>query len=186
MCHGFRLTKRDDYFPVNFDHFWIKHHFWGSWGSTKNWLEPKIGPPLANLVCQNLWHAPYKNLWSVLLTSSSNHSYTIDTKHNFNILEKFHRFDIWLSLKASNRRAKKGGLLYPCSFSSRKGFALGWWTILGFVRAAQNWWLEVQKTIPHISLILARTLSLTHTLTQTLAHTLSHTHIYADAKFCII
>ena len=21
VCHGFRLTKRDDYFQVNFDHF---------------------------------------------------------------------------------------------------------------------------------------------------------------------
>ena len=27
VCHGFRLTKRDDYFRVNFDHFWINHHF---------------------------------------------------------------------------------------------------------------------------------------------------------------
>ena len=26
VCHGFRLTTRDDYFQVNFDHFWSKHH----------------------------------------------------------------------------------------------------------------------------------------------------------------
>ena len=39
--HGFRLTKRDDYFGVNFDYFWI---FRGSWGNIQNWLEPKIEP----------------------------------------------------------------------------------------------------------------------------------------------
>ena len=27
VCHGFRLTKWDDYFLVNFDHFWIERHF---------------------------------------------------------------------------------------------------------------------------------------------------------------
>jgi len=27
VCHGFRLTKRDDYFWVDFDHFWIEHYF---------------------------------------------------------------------------------------------------------------------------------------------------------------
>ena len=27
MCHGFRLTKQDDYFWVNFDHFWSKYYF---------------------------------------------------------------------------------------------------------------------------------------------------------------
>ena len=34
----------DDYFPVTFDHFLSKHHFLGSWGSIKNWLEPKSEP----------------------------------------------------------------------------------------------------------------------------------------------
>ena len=27
VCHGFRFTKRDDYFRVTFDHFWSKRHF---------------------------------------------------------------------------------------------------------------------------------------------------------------
>ena len=27
VCHGFILTKRDDNFWVNFDHFWSKHHY---------------------------------------------------------------------------------------------------------------------------------------------------------------
>ena len=41
VCHRFRLTNRNDYFGVNFDHFWIKQYFWGSLGSLENWLEPK-------------------------------------------------------------------------------------------------------------------------------------------------
>ena len=44
VCRGFRLTKQDDYFRVNFDHFWSVV-FWGTWGSSKNWLEPKTLPP---------------------------------------------------------------------------------------------------------------------------------------------
>jgi len=36
VCHEFKLTKRDDYFWVVFDHSWSKHHFWGNWGSIKN------------------------------------------------------------------------------------------------------------------------------------------------------
>ncbi len=28
VCRKFRLTKRVDYFWVNFDHFWIKQYFW--------------------------------------------------------------------------------------------------------------------------------------------------------------
>ncbi len=27
VCHGSRLTKQDDYFWVDFDHFWIERHF---------------------------------------------------------------------------------------------------------------------------------------------------------------
>jgi len=27
VCHGFRLITPDDYFQVNFDHFYIEHHF---------------------------------------------------------------------------------------------------------------------------------------------------------------
>jgi len=32
VCHGFRSTNRDDYFQVNFDHFWIKQYFWRQLG----------------------------------------------------------------------------------------------------------------------------------------------------------
>ncbi len=59
VSHGFRLTKQDDYFWVDFDHFWSEHHFWGSWGSSENLLEPRIRPPLANLACPNMWNALY-------------------------------------------------------------------------------------------------------------------------------
>jgi len=33
--------------------------FRGSWGSIKNWLEPKIEPPSGNLACPNRWNALY-------------------------------------------------------------------------------------------------------------------------------
>jgi len=33
--------------------------FWGSWGSSKNWLEPKAKPPFWILACQNRWNALY-------------------------------------------------------------------------------------------------------------------------------
>jgi len=32
VCQGFRLTKRDIYFWVNFDHFWIEQYFWRQMG----------------------------------------------------------------------------------------------------------------------------------------------------------
>jgi len=32
VCHGFRLTKRDDYFWVDSDHFWIDQYFWRQLG----------------------------------------------------------------------------------------------------------------------------------------------------------
>jgi len=34
VCHGFRLTKRDDYFLVSFDHFQSKHWSFGS----RSWI----------------------------------------------------------------------------------------------------------------------------------------------------
>ena len=44
-CHRFRLTKRHDYFWVDFDHFWSKYHFfWRQMehaSSSKNQLEPR-------------------------------------------------------------------------------------------------------------------------------------------------
>ncbi len=33
--------------------------FLGSWGSSKNWLELEIKPPLSNLVCINRWNTLY-------------------------------------------------------------------------------------------------------------------------------
>jgi len=39
--------------------FELRSIFWGSWGSIENLLEPKIEPPLENLVCRNLWNALY-------------------------------------------------------------------------------------------------------------------------------
>ncbi len=28
VCHRFRLINQDDYFGIDFDHFWIKQYFW--------------------------------------------------------------------------------------------------------------------------------------------------------------
>ena len=33
VCRGYRLMKRDDYFWVNSDHFWSKHHFFEAAGA---------------------------------------------------------------------------------------------------------------------------------------------------------
>ena len=60
MCHGFRLTKRDDYFWVNFDHFWIKQYFWRQLGLYWNMVEPTTTPPSGNLARPNLWNCLYK------------------------------------------------------------------------------------------------------------------------------
>ena len=38
--HEVRLSMRDYYFWVKFDHLWRKRNFWGSWGSSKMWLKP--------------------------------------------------------------------------------------------------------------------------------------------------
>jgi len=45
VCHGFRLTKPDDYFWVNVNPFCIEQFFKGSWGSIENWFDPKTEPP---------------------------------------------------------------------------------------------------------------------------------------------
>ena len=42
VCHRFRLTQWDDYFWVTFE---ASLNFLGSFGSSKNWLEPKTKPP---------------------------------------------------------------------------------------------------------------------------------------------
>jgi len=39
VCHGFILTKQDDYFSFDFDHFCIEHHFRGCWGSSEGWVD---------------------------------------------------------------------------------------------------------------------------------------------------
>jgi hypothetical protein len=35
--------------------------FWGSWGSSENWLKLKIEPPLSNLTCLQRWNT----LWNL-------------------------------------------------------------------------------------------------------------------------
>jgi len=59
VCHGFRLTKRNDYFWVDFDHFWIEHYFWRQLGIIDNLLEPKTKLPSGYLACPNPWNALY-------------------------------------------------------------------------------------------------------------------------------
>ncbi len=66
LCHGFRLTKRDDYFWVDFDHFWIKQYFWRQlgqyWNLTRalNWTTigkfclPKSAKRSVHLRCKYL------------------------------------------------------------------------------------------------------------------------------------
>ncbi len=49
VCHGFRFTKRDDYFWVNFDHFWIEQYFWRN-------IENCLESPSGNLACPNIWN----------------------------------------------------------------------------------------------------------------------------------
>jgi hypothetical protein len=55
VYQGFRLTKRNDYIWVSFDHFKSSSIFGSSWawGSFENWLKPKTKPSLENLACQN-------------------------------------------------------------------------------------------------------------------------------------
>jgi len=57
VFHRFRLTKQNDYFWVNFDHFWIEQYFWRQLGQYWNWPEPKTNSPSGNLACPNLWNA---------------------------------------------------------------------------------------------------------------------------------
>jgi len=51
VCHGYRLTNRDNYFQVDFYNFSLSSIFGGS--SIENWLEPKTKPPSGNLACPN-------------------------------------------------------------------------------------------------------------------------------------
>ncbi len=51
-------------FWVNFDHFWSEIHFLRQLGSSENWLELKMEPPLANLACLNQWNTLYEMLSS--------------------------------------------------------------------------------------------------------------------------
>jgi len=44
VCQGFRLTKQDDYFWVDFDNFESSSIFGGSRGSIENWFELKSEP----------------------------------------------------------------------------------------------------------------------------------------------
>ena len=45
LCHRFRLTKRDDYFLVNFDTLLKQVVFFETAGTAQNWLESKTKPP---------------------------------------------------------------------------------------------------------------------------------------------
>jgi len=54
VCHRFRLRNQVAYFQVDLTSFKPSIILGGSWGSTENWLEPKIEPPLGNLACPNL------------------------------------------------------------------------------------------------------------------------------------
>jgi len=53
VCHGFRLTKRDEHFRVNLTFLNLSFAFLGRWGSSLNLLESKIKPALANLAYPN-------------------------------------------------------------------------------------------------------------------------------------
>ena len=44
VSHRFKLTKKDVYFQVDFDHFGIERCFLCSLGSSENWLKPKTKP----------------------------------------------------------------------------------------------------------------------------------------------
>jgi len=44
-----KTNERKWSFLISFDNFRIEGYFWGIWGSSENWLEPKINPPNANL-----------------------------------------------------------------------------------------------------------------------------------------
>jgi hypothetical protein len=59
LFHRFRLRKRDDYFWVNFDHFYSEGQFLGR---SENWLELKIKPPKPNLACLNCWDTLYNSI----------------------------------------------------------------------------------------------------------------------------
>ncbi len=61
MFHLLRLRLLDDYFWVTFADFESSNIFSGIWGTTKNWLQLKIEPKLANLACPNRWNKLCKN-----------------------------------------------------------------------------------------------------------------------------
>ncbi len=59
VCHGFRITKLDDYFWVTFDLFWSKRCFWSNWGNGKLESDSSLKPNNHNQVqlvqiCQTL------------------------------------------------------------------------------------------------------------------------------------
>ncbi len=63
VCHGLRLTRRVDYFKVNFDHFWIKNHFLRQLGHYKKLARAKNKSPITKLDCQFFWCAPFGYLY---------------------------------------------------------------------------------------------------------------------------
>jgi hypothetical protein len=73
--HWFRLLLLNQLFWVDFDHCWSELYFFGSWGSSKNWLELKIETALSNLACLNRWNTLYEkglSSWVVWLLRIQN------------------------------------------------------------------------------------------------------------------
>ena len=93
VCHGFSITKRDDFFRV---HFWTFLNrssvvFWGSWGSIENWLKPKIKPPIQILACVQIRETlcssiasclPVETAGNLLLSWERAHARQTDWKHD--------------------------------------------------------------------------------------------------------
>ena len=96
VCHGFRFTKRADYFRVNFDHFWSKCHFCGSWGRSENQLEPKTLPPYANLtklrVSKYMIHTVWlslKHTYTRFISQTKTHTNTHTLNEDLNYNQAF-------------------------------------------------------------------------------------------------
>ena len=53
VCHGFRFTTRNDYFRVNFDHFWIEQ-YWKSARAYELQTATKLSFP--KFVKLTVWH----------------------------------------------------------------------------------------------------------------------------------
>jgi len=66
VCHGFRLTKQDDYSWVHFKHFWNKQHFMRQLGQYQKSAQTKNQPTIWN------FSLPKSVLHSVVLSWKEN------------------------------------------------------------------------------------------------------------------